>query len=102
MASMFTGATRFRRSNPDVLGDMAADLASHVTASSEADIGKDVMRSTTIACSDSTYPPEETAQISCKALEQGLRAEPSLQEIRLVFLSERVCEIFLQHHIFEE
>jgi O-acetyl-ADP-ribose deacetylase (regulator of RNase III) len=46
------------------------------------------------------YPLEEAAQVSSKAVEEFLKSEPSIRELRLVFFSPTDAEIFLKHHRF--
>ena len=46
------------------------------------------------------YPLEEAAQVSSRAVEEFLKSEPSIQEVRLVFFSPADAEIFLTHHRF--
>ncbi|OGQ84700.1 MAG: O-acetyl-ADP-ribose deacetylase [Deltaproteobacteria bacterium RIFCSPLOWO2_12_FULL_60_19] len=46
------------------------------------------------------YPLEEAAQVSSKAVEEFLKSEPSMQEVRLILFSAGDVEIFLKHHRF--
>jgi len=47
-------------------------------------------------------PPEEAAQVSSQAIEKFLSSESSIQEVRLVFFSQRDAETFLKNHSFKE
>lgn len=46
------------------------------------------------------YPLAEAAEVSSRAVEEFLKSEPSIQEVRLVFFSPGDAEIFLKHQIF--
>jgi O-acetyl-ADP-ribose deacetylase (regulator of RNase III) len=46
------------------------------------------------------YPLDAAARVSSQAIEEGLKAESSLQEVRLVFFSEADAQLFLQHQAF--
>jgi O-acetyl-ADP-ribose deacetylase len=48
------------------------------------------------------YPLDAAARVSSKAIEETLKAENSLQEVRLVFFSQPDAEQFLQHQVFTE
>ena len=48
------------------------------------------------------YPLHEAAQVSSQAIQQFLRSNVSLQEVRLVFFSPSDAEIFLKNHAFAE
>ena len=48
------------------------------------------------------YPQDAAAQVSSKAIEETLKADKSLQEVRLVFFSQPALELFLQHQVFTE
>jgi O-acetyl-ADP-ribose deacetylase (regulator of RNase III) len=46
------------------------------------------------------YPLDAAARVSSKAIEESLKADNSLQEVRLVFFSEGDAQLFLQHQAF--
>ncbi len=46
------------------------------------------------------YPLEEAAKVSSRAVEQFLRSDTSVREVRLVFFSRGDAETFLKHHGF--
>jgi O-acetyl-ADP-ribose deacetylase (regulator of RNase III) len=46
------------------------------------------------------YPLEEAARVSSEAIEAFLKADETIQEVRLVFFSRSDADIFLQHHAF--
>ncbi len=46
------------------------------------------------------YPLDEAAQVSSKAVEEFLKADSSIQEVRLVFFSRSDAEVFLKNHSF--
>jgi O-acetyl-ADP-ribose deacetylase (regulator of RNase III) len=46
------------------------------------------------------YPMDEAAKVSSQAVEKFLRANVSLQEVRLVFFSRSDAEVFLKNHAF--
>jgi O-acetyl-ADP-ribose deacetylase (regulator of RNase III) len=46
------------------------------------------------------YPLDEAAQVSARAIEKFLKAESSVQEVRLVFFSRGDAESFLKNHAF--
>ena len=46
------------------------------------------------------YPLDEAAEVSSRAVEEFLKSESSIQELRLVFFSLADAEIFLRHHRF--
>lgn len=46
------------------------------------------------------YPLDEAAKVSSKAIEKFLRADASLQEVRLVFFSRGDAEVFLNSQAF--
>jgi O-acetyl-ADP-ribose deacetylase (regulator of RNase III) len=48
------------------------------------------------------YPLAEAAKVSSQAIEKFLRAEKSIQEVRLVFFAAGDAEVFLKHHAFTE
>jgi O-acetyl-ADP-ribose deacetylase (regulator of RNase III) len=48
------------------------------------------------------YPLDAAARVSSKAIEETLKAENSLHEVRLVFFSQPDAEQFLQHQVFTE
>jgi O-acetyl-ADP-ribose deacetylase len=48
------------------------------------------------------YPLHEAAQVSSQAIQQFLRSNVLLQEIRLVFFSATDAETFLKNHAFTE
>jgi O-acetyl-ADP-ribose deacetylase len=48
------------------------------------------------------YPLHEAARVSSQAIQQFLRSNTSLQEIRLVFFSPNDAETFLKNHCFTE
>ena len=47
------------------------------------------------------YPKEEAAAVASAALAEFLRADDSVEEVRLVFFSQRDADIFLRHQRFE-
>jgi len=46
------------------------------------------------------YPMDEAAKVSSQAVEKFLRANASVQEVRLVFFSRRDAEVLLKNHSF--
>ena len=48
------------------------------------------------------YPLDEAAQASSQAIQQFIRSNASLHEVRLVFFSPRDAETFLKNHSFTE
>lgn len=46
------------------------------------------------------YPTDEAAKISSQAVEKFLKANASIQEVRLVFFGSKDAEIFLKNHAF--
>jgi O-acetyl-ADP-ribose deacetylase len=46
------------------------------------------------------YPPAEAARVSSGAIEQFLRGDSSLQEVRLIFFAPSDAETFLKNHVF--
>jgi len=46
------------------------------------------------------YPPDEAAKVSSQAIEKFLRADKSIEEVRLVFFAAGDAEVFLKHHRF--
>jgi O-acetyl-ADP-ribose deacetylase (regulator of RNase III) len=46
------------------------------------------------------YPPEEAARVSSRAVEEFLKADASIEEVRLIFFSPRDADVFLKHHGF--
>ncbi len=46
------------------------------------------------------YPLEEAAGVSSRAIEEFLRSDSSVQEVRLVFFSRSDADIFLRNHGF--
>jgi O-acetyl-ADP-ribose deacetylase (regulator of RNase III) len=46
------------------------------------------------------YPLDEAANVSSQAVEQFLKANASIQEVRLVFFGSKDAEIFLKNHAF--
>jgi O-acetyl-ADP-ribose deacetylase (regulator of RNase III) len=48
------------------------------------------------------YPLDEAAAVSSKAIEKFLRADKSIEEVRLVFFAAGDAEVFLKQHQFTE
>jgi len=48
------------------------------------------------------YPPDEAARVSSEAIEKFLKADKSIQEVRLVFFIRSDADAFLKHHGFSE
>jgi len=48
------------------------------------------------------YPLDEAAKVSSQAIEKFLRADKSIEEVRLVFFAAGDAEVFLKHHGFTE
>jgi O-acetyl-ADP-ribose deacetylase len=48
------------------------------------------------------YPLDEAAQVSSQAIEKFLSANPSFEEVRLVFFSLSDADAFLKNHSFTE
>jgi O-acetyl-ADP-ribose deacetylase (regulator of RNase III) len=48
------------------------------------------------------YPMTAAAAVSSAAIEKFLRAEKSIEEVRLVFFAAGDAEVFLKHHAFTE
>jgi O-acetyl-ADP-ribose deacetylase (regulator of RNase III) len=46
------------------------------------------------------YPLEEAAKVSSAAIKKFLRADQSIEEVRLVFFAAGDAEVFLKHHSF--
>ena len=46
------------------------------------------------------YPQNEAANVASRAIEQFLRDDHALKEVRLVFFAGGDAEVFLQHHAF--
>jgi O-acetyl-ADP-ribose deacetylase (regulator of RNase III) len=46
------------------------------------------------------YPLDEAAKVSSQAIEKFLRADNSIEEVRLVFFAAGDAEVFLKHHSF--
>jgi O-acetyl-ADP-ribose deacetylase (regulator of RNase III) len=46
------------------------------------------------------YPLSEAAAVSSRAIEKFLRADKSIEEVRLVFFATDDAEVFLKHHSF--
>ncbi len=46
------------------------------------------------------YPLDEAAAVSSRTIEEFLRADTSIQEVRLVFFSAGDVDVFLKHHSF--
>ncbi len=46
------------------------------------------------------YPRNEAAQVASRAIEQFLRQDGALEEVRLVFFAGADAEMFLKHHVF--
>ena len=47
------------------------------------------------------YPMDEAAAVSSRAIEEALRSNPSIREVRLVFFLARDADVFLRHHAFD-
>lgn len=47
------------------------------------------------------YPLDEAAAVSSRAIEDALRANPSIREVRLVFFLPADAEVFLRHQGFD-
>jgi O-acetyl-ADP-ribose deacetylase len=48
------------------------------------------------------YPQDEAANVAARAIEEFLRAERGIQEIRLIFFARGDAEVFLKHHAFTD
>ena len=48
------------------------------------------------------YPSAEAAKVSSQAIENFLRTDKSIEEVRLVFFAAGDAEVFLKHHAFTE
>ena len=48
------------------------------------------------------YPPEEAARVSSRAVADFLFSDRSLEEVRLVFFSQRDAAVFLKNHTLKE
>ena len=48
------------------------------------------------------YPLHEAAKVSSRAIEKFLRADNSIEEVRLVFFAAGDAEVFLKNHAFTE
>jgi O-acetyl-ADP-ribose deacetylase (regulator of RNase III) len=48
------------------------------------------------------YPLEAAARVSSQAIEETLKTDKSVQQVRLVFFSQPDAEFFLQHQMFTE
>jgi O-acetyl-ADP-ribose deacetylase len=48
------------------------------------------------------YPQNEAASVASRVIEQFLRDDPRLEEVRLVFFAGGDAEVFLKHHAFTE
>ncbi len=46
------------------------------------------------------YPLDEAAKVSSQAIEKFLRADKSIEEVRLVFFAAGDAEVFLKNHAF--
>ena len=46
------------------------------------------------------YPMDEAAAVSSRAIEDALRANPSIREVRLVFFLPADAEVFVRHQAF--
>ncbi|MGH7853578.1 MAG: O-acetyl-ADP-ribose deacetylase [Candidatus Binatia bacterium] len=46
------------------------------------------------------YPQNEAANVASRAIEQFLRDDRALEEVRLVFFASGDAEVFLKHHAF--
>jgi O-acetyl-ADP-ribose deacetylase (regulator of RNase III) len=46
------------------------------------------------------YPQDEAANVAARVIEEFLRAESGIQEIRLIFFARGDAEVFLKHHAF--
>ena len=46
------------------------------------------------------YPLDEAAQVSSKAMEEFLKSDSTIQEVRLVFFNRRDAEMFLKNQVF--
>lgn len=47
------------------------------------------------------YPMDEAATVSSRAIEEALRSNPSIREVRLVFFLPRDADVFLSHQAFD-
>ncbi len=47
------------------------------------------------------YPMDEAAAVSSRAIQDSLRASPSIQEVRLVFFLPGDAQVFLRHQAFD-
>ena len=47
------------------------------------------------------YPMDEAAAVSSRAIEDSLRASPSIREVRLVFFLPGDAQVFLRHQAFD-
>ena len=48
------------------------------------------------------YPREEAAAVASTAIAAFLSNNDALREVRMVFYSQRDCDVFLNHHCFDE
>jgi O-acetyl-ADP-ribose deacetylase (regulator of RNase III) len=48
------------------------------------------------------YPLDAAARVSSRAIEEALKANPSPQEVRLIFFGQPDAELFLLHQAFTE
>jgi O-acetyl-ADP-ribose deacetylase (regulator of RNase III) len=46
------------------------------------------------------YPPDQAARVSSRAVEEFLKSDSSIREVRLVFFSSNHAQIFLSHQVF--
>jgi O-acetyl-ADP-ribose deacetylase (regulator of RNase III) len=46
------------------------------------------------------YPPDQAAQVSSRAVEEFLKSDSSMREVRLVFFSSSNAQNFLSHQVF--
>jgi O-acetyl-ADP-ribose deacetylase (regulator of RNase III) len=46
------------------------------------------------------YPPDQAARVSSGAVEEFLKSDSSIREVRLVFFSSNDAQIFLSHQVF--
>jgi O-acetyl-ADP-ribose deacetylase (regulator of RNase III) len=48
------------------------------------------------------YPLDQAAQVCSKAIQDFLASEATVQEVRLVFFSQRDADLFLKNHSFKD
>jgi len=46
------------------------------------------------------YPPDQAARVSSRAVEEFLKSDSSIREVRLVFFSSNDAQIFLSNQVF--